>query len=99
MDKIDAIAAIKTQLDAGLAASEPGSGEYAYYEMKLRILDTLVASILRDAAPIIEELEFYSASYYLSDIKKKGGSDTAMEARVNELRSRVVKGPTTRLFS
>jgi hypothetical protein len=96
---MEQIASIKSQLDAGLATSEPGSGEYAYYEMKSRILDTLIASILRDAAPSAEELEFYSASYYLSDIKKKGGSDTAMEARVNELRSRVVKGPTTRLFS
>ena len=96
---MEQIASIKSQLDAGLAASEPGSGEYAYYEMKLRIFETLIASILRDAAPNAEELEFYSASYYLSDIKKKGGSDTVMEARVNELRSRVAKGPTTRLFS
>ena len=99
MDKIAEITEIRSQLVCGLEKFEPGTGEYEYYEMKLRIFDTLIASILRDAAPNKEELEFYSASYFLSDIKKKGGSDTAMEARVNELRSKVVKGPTTRLFS
>jgi hypothetical protein len=99
MDKIAEITEIRSQLVCGLDKFEQGTGEREYYEMKLRIFDTLIASILRDAAPNPEELEFYSAAYYLSDIKNKGGSDTAMEARVNELRSRVVKGPTTRLFS
>jgi hypothetical protein len=96
---MEQIASIKSQLDAGLSKAEPGSGEYTYYEMKLRIFDTLVASILSEAKPSDEELEFYSISYTLNDIKKKGGSDAAMEARVNELRSKVVKGATTRLFS
>ena len=96
---MDKIASIKSQIEDGLAAAEPGSGTYIYYEMKSRILETLVASILRDAAPNHEELEFYSLSYALNDIKKAGGSDAGMEARINELRPRFVKGPTTRLFS
>ena len=96
---MDKIASIKSQIDEGLAAAEPGSGAYVYYEMKSRILDTLIASILRDAAPNGEELEFYSLSYALNDLKKAGGSDAGIEARLQELRPRVVKGPTTRLFS
>jgi hypothetical protein len=99
MDKIAEITEIRSQLVCGLDKFEQGSGEHEYYEMKLRVFDTLIASILRDAVPIQEELEFYSAAYFLNDIKNKGGSDKVMEAHVNELRSRVAKGPTTRLFS
>ena len=96
---MEQIASIKSQLDASLAASEQGTGEYAYYEMKIRIFDTLIASILRDAAPNHEELEFYTLSYAINEIKKNGGSDAGMEARINELRPRFAKGPSTRLFS
>jgi hypothetical protein len=52
---MDKIASIKTQIEAGLSNAEPGSGEYVYYEMKLRVFDTLVASILRDATPNEDE--------------------------------------------
>lgn len=96
---MDKIASIKSQIEEGLSKSEPGSGAYVYYEMKSGILATLVASILRDAAPNEEELKFYSLSYYLNDLKKKGVNDAKLEARVNELRTKFAKGPTTRLFS
>ena len=96
---MEQIASIKSQIDEGLATAEPGSAAYVYYETKSRILETLVASILRDAAPNHEELEFYSLSYALNDLKKRGESDPGMEARINELRPRFAKGPSTRLFS
>jgi hypothetical protein len=96
---MEQIASIKSQLNEGLRSAEPGSGTYVYYDTKSKIFDTLIASILRDAAPNPNELEFYDLSYKLKALKDKGKSDDHMEKRVNELRSIVVKEPTTRLFS
>jgi hypothetical protein len=96
---MEQIASIKSQLNEGLRSAEPGSGTYVYYDTKSKIFDTLIASILRDAAPNPNELEFYDLSYKQKALKDKGKSDDHMEKRVNELRSIVVKEPTTRLFS
>lgn len=96
---MEQIASIKSQLNEGLRSAEPGSGTYVYYDTKSKIFDTLIASILRDAAPNTDELEFYDLSYKLKALKDKGNTDDDMEKRVNELRSIVVKEPTTRLFS
>ena len=97
--QMEQIAAIQLQLKEGLSSAEPGSGTYVYYDTKSKIFDTLIASILRDAAPNAEEVEFYELSYKLKALKDKGGTDTDMEKRVDELRTFLKMGPTTRLFS
>ena len=98
---MEEIPRIREQLQKGIDGSPTGSGERVYYETKMKLFMSLVASILSDAMPKDDELEFYSLSYRVDKCKKEGVDKkelAELEDRLSEVRSRVVKTPHTRMF-
>lgn len=92
---------IREQLQNGIDKSSAGSGERIYYETKMKLLLSLVASILTDARPKEDELEFYSLSYRVEKCKQEGIDKKELkelEDRLSEVRVKVVKTPHTRMF-
>lgn len=76
------------------------TGERIYFEKKLGILDVLLNTILRDASPSDEELEFYILSFKLDELKKGDNKKLTeeLEKKVSELRLKVIKTPQKRMF-
>jgi len=76
------------------------TGERIYYEKKLGTLDVLLGTILRDAAPVQDELDFYILSYKLEELKKSENKKLIeeMTKKVDALRAKVTTTQHKRLF-
>jgi hypothetical protein len=75
-------------------------GERVYYDKKMQIFNGLIDTVLREATPSEEELEFYNLSFKVDELKKGDNKKLLeeTEAKLAAVRAKVVKVPHKRLF-